>query len=190
MIMINAGKKGSCGFEPGKNNRWVEDPAIQTRTCEGAPQRIPAAEFEGRQRQLATCFERAGKEEEACTAFADEASAQYDKAVEAQCGFDESRKWNSSKARHYVWCLDASQKEREDLSFERDDEIAECRRLASQRKACDDVCRERHRAGDAQRERALRAARRGLEQVQGRPCRVLHGGGREGRPPAGRRPAG
>lgn len=136
MLMIAAGEKGNCAFELGKNNRWVNDPAVQSRTCVGAPQRIPATEFEGRQRQLATCFERAGKEEEACTAFADQAVAQYDKAIEAQCAFDESRKWNSSKARHYVWCLDASAKEREDVSFERDDELAECRRVAAQRKAC------------------------------------------------------
>lgn len=49
-----------------------------------------------------------------------------------------SRTWNSSKARHYVWCLDASAKAREDEGFKRDDDLAECRRQASLRKACGD----------------------------------------------------
>lgn len=137
-VMIRAGEAGSCGFESGKNNRWLDDPAVQRRQCEAAPQRVPEAEFAARQRQLATCFERAGKEEEACVSYADQAVEQYQKAVDAQCELAESRKWNSSKARHYVWCLDASAKEREDMSFERDDDLSECRRQATLRKACGD----------------------------------------------------
>jgi hypothetical protein len=135
MIMIAAQKRGECGFDPA-NNRWREDKASHLQACNKAPNRIPVSEFEVRQRQLSTCLERAGREEQACVSFADGAAAQYDKAVAAQCDFAESRKWNSSKSRHYVWCLEASSKEREDLSFERDDEIAECRRQASLRKAC------------------------------------------------------
>jgi hypothetical protein len=135
MIMINAQNRGQCDFNPA-NNRWKADRNFHLRACKAAPNRVPGAEFEIRQRQLSTCFERAGKEEEACVAFADDAVAHYDKAVEAQCEFAESRKWNSSKARHYVWCLEASQKEREELSFERDDEIAGCRRQAVLRKSC------------------------------------------------------
>lgn len=135
-VMIRAGDAGNCGFEAGKNNRWLDDAAAQRRQCEAAPQRVPETEFAARQRQLATCFERAGKEEEACVAYADGAVEQYQKAVDAQCEFAESRSWNSSKARHYVWCLDASAKDREDESFKRDDELAECRRQASLRKAC------------------------------------------------------
>lgn len=135
MIMVNAQKRGQCGFDPA-SSRWKEDRGFHARACEAAPNRIPVAEFETRQRQLSTCFERAGKEEDACAAFADTAVAQYDKAVEALCEFAELRKWNSSKVRHYVWCLEASQKEREDLSFERDDDIAQCRRQAALRRAC------------------------------------------------------
>ncbi len=135
-VMIRAGEAGTCGFAAGKNNRWLDDAAVQRRQCEAAPQRVPETEFAGRQRQLATCFERAGKEEEACVAYADGAVEQYQKAVDAECEFAESRSWNSSKARHYVWCLDASAKDREDASFKRDDEIAECRRQSTLRKAC------------------------------------------------------
>jgi hypothetical protein len=137
MIMINAQKRAECGFNPA-SNRWRDDRELHIKVCEGAPQRIPAAEFEARQRQLATCFERAGKEEQACVTYADEAVAQYVKAVAANCEFEESRKWNSSKARHYVWCLEASERQREDLSFERDDDLSDCRRQAALRKACDD----------------------------------------------------
>lgn len=137
-VMIRAGEIGSCGFGTGKNNRWLDDPAAQRRLCEAAPQRVPETEFAARQRLLATCFERAGKEEEACVSYSEQAVEQYQKAVDAQCELAESRKWNSSKARHYVWCLDASDKEREDASFERDDDLAECRRQATLRKACGD----------------------------------------------------
>jgi hypothetical protein len=137
MIMVDAQARADCGFNTDKD-RWSEEQKLHVRACQKAPNRVPEAQFEARQKQLSRCFERSGREEEACIAFADDAVAQYDKAVAAACEFGESRQWNSSKSRHYVWCLDASKQQREEMSYQRERDLSECRRQASLRRACGD----------------------------------------------------
>jgi hypothetical protein len=136
MVQVDTNAKAKCGFGA-DDPRWATSATVHVRACERAPNQVPGREIPYREALLDQCFQNAGRSERACNDYAVAAIAAFQKAVDNNCEFGESRRWNGSKQRHTAWCLDASEQQRAAETKARSDEVGQCIRLAQQRKDCE-----------------------------------------------------
>ncbi len=136
MVQVDSNSKAKCGF-PDDGGRWSTNVRAHLKACERAPNQIPQREIPIRESLLDQCFQNAGRNERACTDYATAAVAAFQKGVDNNCEFSESRRWNASKTRHYSWCLDASEGQRKAETAARIDEVSQCVQRAALRKECE-----------------------------------------------------
>ena len=127
--------KAACGYTNPK--RWQTNPEYYRQRCNDDPS-TAADEVASRETYLRKCFERAGSGEQACNGYADEAVKQYQSAAASGCGFPESRRWSAGVARHYAWCLAATDAERQAESKARAAGLKTCVDQKALQKACVD----------------------------------------------------
>lgn len=136
-VQVETNRKARCGFGAGADKeRWSDNLQLHRRVCDRAPNKIASQEVSVREDQLAECFDRAGQTEAACTGYAEDAVKQFQVALDNRCNVTESRRWSTSKPRHYAWCLSASDGQRREETAARQTEVKSCIQAASLRKTC------------------------------------------------------
>jgi PAN domain len=135
MVQIDSAKKANCVLPQG-DTRWGDSAQDRKQACLQAPRRALDHDIADREAVLAACFAAAGEARQACRAYVDKSLDQV-KAATAQ-GCDVSGPdWSSSRDQHLQWCMGADANTRLTLIGQRDDQIAQCARLAAKRQACD-----------------------------------------------------
>lgn len=130
-------EKANCRIRQSGGLLWSTDRTVFQDQC-GRASRDVRIDVATRENLLDSCFDTAGAEEAACKTYAEGAVRQFQDSLDEKCDFQDTALWSSSKLRHYQFCLDSSEKERQDAVSEREDQLNECQRQAALRKQCDD----------------------------------------------------
>jgi hypothetical protein len=136
MVQIASAQKAGCAVDA-KDPRWAPDAETHARACRAAPNRILDDAVAERERQLAACFDNAGKQEATCSQYATTAITQFQQNLDSACGFSGPR-WHASKARHYQSCLSANLQTRASEQQARQTELTRCVQQAARAQRCNE----------------------------------------------------
>lgn len=159
IIQAETASKMNCGFRTRGPLLWTTSERELQANCNrrNMPFHVEIAE---RERMLRDCFVQAAAAEAECRSYADKAIELYQASLENRCDFPNNARWSSGKFRHYEFCLNSSQRQRDAESQAREEELRECKRQAALRAECDTYAR--GAVEQARRNEALKCGLRGV----------------------------